>query len=283
MYLQLTCKIRKWRIFINCDDDIADQMCKIVGRFSIEPVLQNETDKNVICISTNQNGSFNIEYNSSFYVAQTINDVLFLLYEAIDFYTKNAAYSKELSSDYCILHGGSVSYKNKAIGILAPSMTGKSTMICELVSRGFNYVADDYLFYHDDKVVPFQLPLRLRSIKCLSRDVRPYIILEGYNPYTNDYEYILDCPSELSEQTLAAIWVINRGDSKDVEISRMDSRSSFLTLVLNGKRSDSSEIINNYSSMLSISKSVPIYAITYAEVEDGAIELIKRMEDNVYE
>lgn len=156
-------------------------------------------------------------------------------------------------------------------------------MICELVTRGLRYISDDYLFYHAGQVTPFQLPLRLRNIEHISSDVRKYIMLEGTNPYTHDYEYLLNFRTENTEQQLDSLWILQRKNNVNIQINKMDSRDAFITLVLNEKRSESSEIIGNYRTLFEISKSVPVYVITYSETTDGATEIIRRIGENRYD
>lgn len=286
MLIQLTNDIKHWEIMLEGENDIIEKMTMITNRFKViyfENEEQVKRCENLISITRKTNNDYCIKYRDSVYMCNTISEALFIVYEAIDFYTKNAEHSKMLSTNYCILHGGSVSYGDHTIGVLAPSYTGKSSMICELVTRGFNYISDDYLFYRAGKIIPFQLPLRLRNIRYISNDVRKYIMLEGTNPYTHGYEYLLNFRPENKEQQLDSLWILQRKSNANIQINKMNSRDAFVTLVLNEKRSESSEIINNYSALLEISKNVPVYVITYSETVDGATEIIRWIGENRYD
>lgn len=128
MLMQLTNNINNWKIVLDGDNDVIAKMALITNRFKSacfendEHVTQCE---NMISITNPTNNDYYIKYRGSVYTCNTIGEALFIVYEAIDFYTKNAEYSKMLATHYCILHGGSVSYNNHAIGILAPSFTGQ--------------------------------------------------------------------------------------------------------------------------------------------------------------
>jgi hypothetical protein len=60
-------------------------------------------------------------------------------------------------SDYIIIHAGVVSKKNNGTVIIAPSGFGKTTLVLELLSRGYNFLSDEFCLIrkHDYCLDPF--------------------------------------------------------------------------------------------------------------------------------
>lgn len=63
-----------------------------------------------------------------------------------------------------MMHGGAVARHDKAIVLPAPSGSGKTTLIAYLVSRGYDYLADDLVALSSDGcVTPWPLPLSVKA------------------------------------------------------------------------------------------------------------------------
>lgn len=67
--------------------------------------------------------------------------------------------------EYFLIHGGTVSWKDKGVIISGHSTFGKTTLIIELVKRGFRFLSDELAPIHrsSHKIVPFPRSLGVRE------------------------------------------------------------------------------------------------------------------------
>ena len=97
--------------------------------------------------------------------------------------------------NYCMLHGCAISYNNKAICFIGKTMSGKSTLVTYLLSKGFNYITDDRILLniHTKNVYPYYRPIMLResSIQLL-KNKYDYNLYKSckYFPLRRRYKYV---------------------------------------------------------------------------------------------
>lgn len=71
----------------------------------------------------------------------------------------------EFAEGFVFLHAGAVRYKDTAIIIPAKSFSGKTTLVAELIGRGFEYYSDEYAVLDKDGLLhPFPKQLSMRGI-----------------------------------------------------------------------------------------------------------------------
>jgi len=69
----------------------------------------------------------------------------------------------EMAPRRVFVHAGVVGYRGRAIVIPGPTMSGKSTLVAELVRRGATYYSDEYAVLDERGLVhPFPKPISLR-------------------------------------------------------------------------------------------------------------------------
>ena len=69
------------------------------------------------------------------------------------------------SADYVFIHAGVVEWNGRAIVLPGRSMSGKTTLVTELLRQGATYYSDEYAVVdHDGGIHPYARPLRIRSI-----------------------------------------------------------------------------------------------------------------------
>ena len=71
----------------------------------------------------------------------------------------------EAKDGYFILHGALFQYHNDFVVFLAPSGTGKSTMMAYLLQKGAKVISDDYIVIDKNtfEIIPVTLPILLRE------------------------------------------------------------------------------------------------------------------------
>ncbi len=70
----------------------------------------------------------------------------------------------ELAPRRVFVHAGVIEHRGRAIVIPGPSMSGKSTLVSELIKLGATYYSDEYAVLDDKGMVsPFPKPLSLRA------------------------------------------------------------------------------------------------------------------------
>lgn len=71
----------------------------------------------------------------------------------------------EFTKDYVFLHAGAVSWKNKVLILPGKSRAGKTTLISELIRRGWEYFSDEFAILDNSGLVhPFTKKLSVRGI-----------------------------------------------------------------------------------------------------------------------
>lgn len=73
--------------------------------------------------------------------------------------------TKEIYSGYFVMHAGGVVYNDSAVLFMAPSNSGKSTIVTYLLHQNMGYISDDSVVIDTTKyvTVPFYKPICLRN------------------------------------------------------------------------------------------------------------------------
>jgi hypothetical protein len=89
----------------------------------------------------------------------------------------------EMAPRRIFVHAGVVEYRGRAIVIPGPSMSGKSTLVSELIRYGATYYSDEYAVLDDKGMVyPFAKPLSLRprgSFEAIDYDAQHFGAVNG--------------------------------------------------------------------------------------------------------
>ena len=89
----------------------------------------------------------------------------------------------EMAPRRIFVHAGVVEYRGRAIVIPGPSMSGKSTLVSELIRHGSTYYSDEYAVLDDRGMIsPFAKPLSLRphgSFNSIDYDAQHFGALKG--------------------------------------------------------------------------------------------------------
>ena len=66
---------------------------------------------------------------------------------------------------FALIHGAALAVGEKGLALAGPSGSGKSTLAAGLVSRGFNFLADDLIALSEPEgvIVPWPLPLSIKQ------------------------------------------------------------------------------------------------------------------------
>ena len=192
------------------------------------------------------------------------------------FQTVGLAVWLELNKILCI-HGNALEYKGQAIGLVAPSGTGKSTLSAKLCDSGFLWMTDDMMALHPEnnneqfrvypswpiaRMWPDSLESQLNvSQTSLSK------VHNGFNKRVVKLEEHLSVGN--SSQILSTIYVLNRvtDTNKSCEIKEVKSSKALILLLQNSILGDAYRALGleqNRISILSVLlEKISIKQITY--------------------
>ncbi len=92
----------------------------------------------------------------------------------------------EMAPRRVFVHAGVIEHRGRAIVIPGPSMSGKSTLVSELIKLGATYYSDEYAVLDDKGMVsPFAKPLSLRApgtYKATDYDIAEFGATAGVKP-----------------------------------------------------------------------------------------------------
>lgn len=221
-YLTLLSDIPHWVVKINIDNILLENIIKNVYRdLMVVNKKSGDYEECRINILTSLDG-FQINYmyrGTLTFDAMNTDDVVFLIYHLVEYYTDTLLLHENTIIPF---HGGMVSKNNKIYPILAPTHTGKSTLIAYLCGKGYDYMSDDYIFCGlDGSAFSFNLPLSLRTVKYLTENNKSNIVYSGYNKYKSEYVYLYSstpkCNRCLEGSTIEKFIFINRCNENSIQ------------------------------------------------------------------
>lgn len=265
MIIELSGYVPDWRIIVKVDhQEVANKIFILYSKFNLKVI---QADNINILVTENLEIQFGIQHRK----AKNINEAVFIVYEAVDYITKNGTYPVYM------LHGGSILFNENVYGFIAKSHAGKSTMLAELAMLGGDLLSDDTIFF-DEKyfVYPFPSPLRLRSLDIISDCSKFKILHTGVHPISMEVEWLIEINSTYNNLSkLTALFLLDRTDDVRPNLFKQNMISSFKTIIENGKTTDISMIKKINLLALSTIKEIPVYTLKYGSLSSG-IEIIIR-------
>ena len=169
-----------------------------------------------------------------------------------------------------VLHASAVRTDAGVIALCALSQTGKSTLACALDRRGHALWADDAVCFElnggDVEAVPLPFTLRLRPAS-----------VEFFGDDANAGEV----RSPPDAEPLAAVFILERSDGGDPELSRLSRAAAFPAVLTHGycfsmlDRDRNAAMMSNY---LELAERVPVFRIAIPhglDRLDAALDLIE--------
>lgn len=197
-------------------------------------VLQRplRTDLEFLSVSIEKQGAnYVMTGKGKTYSIKDLNGVGFYLYAVIDKLIEG-----NMDDQYCVFHGGVVAKEDHAYGIIAPTMTGKSTLVTYLSLNGFEYLADDYIFVRRDnrKISPLPLPGSLRATSVLGDVSQQVYTVEGYNELRGENNVLVSLYHASQKiYSLNKLFFINRCNENRLKM--MDKGELYKELLFNMK------------------------------------------------
>ena len=165
------------------------------------------------------------------YKIKDLRGVGFYLYAVIDKLVEG-----NMDEKYCVLHGGVIARDKTAYCVIAPTMTGKSTLIAYLALNGYDYLADDYIFVDrvQRTITPIPLPVSLRDTSILGDSLKNQFVVSGYNELRGENCTLVSLAHDSKVRYLfTRILIIQRTDYNDYTI--MNKGDLYKSLLFNMK------------------------------------------------
>ncbi len=180
-----------------------------------------------------------------------------------DFLLKKAT----LEKDYLMLHGAAVEKDGYAVLFLAPSETGKSTLVSYLCNKGFRYITDERILIDTKtkEVLPFPKTIMLREggFNILAKRYQLDINTELFT-YEDIRRYFWNPRNEChSPAKILRICVLNRSENRGFTISDIPYEMRLDNILANSMICQNRPIIEAYLSACLI----PMSQVCYSNVE----------------
>lgn len=251
-----------WKIKISTEScRVKNIIKKIFGELVSEEKVVGKIEEELEIIINESNNKYILEGRNCTYKLDSIDKVAFYLYRIIDKLTEE--YSKD---EYSIFHGGVMKKNTNSIAIIAPSMSGKSTLITYLYTNGYRYVSDDYIFVNRENLLvnSYPMPVSLRNIDVLSdRLSSNYIVASGYNDLKAEFNYLIQMKNVYKgKNRLGQVWFINRAENNSFQ--KLRKGELFEMLILNLKNTKRMDI--DQKAIINICNTVEGYRLTYSSL-----------------
>jgi hypothetical protein len=142
-----------------------------------------------------------------------------------------------LAKNYCLIHGGSVSWKNKGLIFQGISGNGKTTLTIKLTKKGFKFLSDEVVCLNFDKdlIAPFFRKLNLNDeSRCLLglpawENIGTRLIKRGEMEWALDIEDII--PASLSDPVPPSYLLFLKGFAEKPRLEDISSSNAIFELL----------------------------------------------------
>lgn len=181
---------------VQCNDTvIIESLSLLYGKFVIDVSKRKSFDIVINKLNVNE---YEMNYNSIRIVSSNpLQNISNILFENPNFDSKCIA-----------IHGGAIEYRGEAYLFIAPTMSGKSTLISYLISKGMGYISEDCILINkkDLSIIPYTLPIHIRH--------GGKTVLEKCGIYNNYFKYI-------NHDVMRYIYTPNKCINKNIPINSM--------------------------------------------------------------
>jgi hypothetical protein len=169
-----------------------------------------------------------------------------------------------------VLHASSVEVGDGAVGFLAPSGGGKSTLVAALTGRGWRVVCDDVLAIRraDDRFVVHDGRREVR----LRRDSAVELLRETGARQGMAYGKQLLIPADgqrFEPRTLRALWVLNRGSAARISFETLEPGDALMSLLAGSFAGEPAEALGlghrRLAKLAELVEHVQVSRLTYPE------------------
>lgn len=266
--LELLCGIPHWAARIYIDDAFLEDIIRNVYH---DLIGANDESRDcercgIYILSVKDGFCINYIYRGTLkFDAMNADDVVFLIYHLLEYYTDTLLLNENTIVPF---HGGMVSKDNMIFPIVAPTHTGKSTLIAYLCGTGYNYMSDDYIFCGFDRsAFSFNLPLSLRTVNYLTENNKANVVYSGYNKYKNEYVYLYRSTSTYNrclEGSLVKKFIfINRCNKNSIQ--KLNCGEAYVRLLNNLK--NAVMIDKRERLLLEFAKQLECFYICYEDMD----------------
>lgn len=277
--IKLLCEIEKWSftIFSN-STSLIKQIVESLGMFDHTRItaLEIKISNNTVYIDqSNSIYTINCFYSHQDLQYNKFHDLLYYLLWRIETYTDN------MLSTYTTLHGGLIGNRENAIGIIAPTKTGKSTLVTYLCINGFDYMSDDYIFIDNHtETFDYPTPIILRNIDMFNTYINSYLIDAGYNLIREENNYIIGKFKKKSinnkrKKIKAFLFLVQNGTNNLVKLTKGES---YKKLIHNLKTSEN--LSNNMKYCLQLTHNIDCYEVSYVDFDYIKTIITELLESN---
>jgi len=260
-------------VYIDCDcERVVETLCKIYNPF-INRVEQGHPDIRIRRHGDDY-GDYIVGYSFDTYLCASYPELIMLIYIILE-----DAMANRLRVE-SVYHGGVVCRKNSALGLIAPTRTGKSTLVAGMCANGYNYMSDDYICVSScsGKIYAHQFPkpLVVRDLNVFDANMYQYLAVTGKHIITGDPNYILcGFPDKTTLCPLKYVFFIERSRVPCVRIVSLSSGQAYKQLLLNSKRV--LDIVPNRTASFKVAKAVKCFWLEYQHWEQA----LERINDTI--
>lgn len=184
-------------------------------------------------------------------------------------------YLETLSDRYIFFHGGAVAKNDKVYIFMAPTTTGKSTMLVNMTINALNYLSDDIIVVDRNNLstlYSFPLPIKVRTLKYINNDLISNILFE----YSNEY-YITNLKTCDKKYQFKKFYILDRFENCSTEIINMKSIDVYQYLLKSLKTEKN--LITEMYYCLKLAKSINGYIINYSNSHDVIEKILEEEKD----
>jgi len=264
--ISLECGVPNWRFVIKCDNEVISvKLLSVYANFCCNSQYVSCEEERCMTIITGAK-YFKIWYADNAYQTETLSfsELIYHTYTLLE----RSVVSHCTKIGMTMLHGGAISLNGKALAFIAPSYTGKSTLLAHLGASKYDIVSDDCVIIESKtkSIYTYPHPIRIRNRLVLEAfpTISCYRWENFYDFTTREMQNLIISNKKMSHgNSLVGILYIKRSNANN--FTKITMANNYRNMIFNLKHTANIEL--SKQNCIPIARDIPGYLLEYNSLE----------------